>query len=1007
MVRRAWISIPLLVALAAGEAGAAETAGELFVELDAAGLASGAAPATWTNAGTLADFAVSGAPVVVDINGATGILFSAGAGPDAYQSVDLAPDGLVGLDPTRSVEVWAFNEVIADEETLLSWGHRGGPCGSNMSFNYGSNAVYGAAGKWCDPDIGWGTVPVAGEWHHLVYTYDGTTTRVYADGRQTNMEVLGAGAINTHSGTKIAIAAQFESDGVTLNAGLAGTLAIGRVRIHDGVLTPEQIAKNHKDERPEFRVVNGVAPSFINPPAEDTYVSGLPAYERGLIATGFPPPDFEVVEPADATVSLDGLLSYAIPDPEPASFTVTVKAVNSEGEATATWTVAKRGAGETCTVGELFVDLDAAHPTAGGDVWTNEGTLGDFEKIGDPIVISDGCSTSVQFNGGATTDAYRCLDATPAGLVGLDPSRSIEAWVYNPAIADEETILSWSHRGGPCGSNMSFNYGGNAAFGAIGHWCDPDIGWGTVPAAGEWHHLVYTYDGMTTRMYADGVETASETLGLGVINTHADSKITVAAQTEADGVTLNTALVGTLSIGRVRIHDGVLTPAQIQHNYEEEKNDYLLSPPLILDAPAADFIKSGAATYARSLTIQGDPPLTLTAVSPEGAAITPEGFLTYDLPSPEPASFEVTVEVEGCTTVSATWTVTVVTPPTAALPVHRYSFVEDARDSIGSADGTIWGDVTFQDGQAVLNNDALPNSNANGISPPTDPPGAYIDLPNGIISALDNSATFETWTTWDGPIGSSWQRIFDFGTSNAGENSSGGADASYYIFLTPRSGSDTLRFGMNNPLPSRVERVIDHSRLTTGVAHHIAIVWDGAATTARMYLDGLLVAEDTAVHFALSTIPDVNNWLGRAQWPDPMYDGSYDEFRIYDYPFTEEQVRGAFVLGPDELLPEPVTGPYFIRGDTDGNGTYTIGDGIQILERLFANRPAFDSNCDDTGDLDDSGVFTIGDAVWLFNFLFAEGDLKQPPFPPAEVCGVDPTPDDLGCEDDSPACKPQ
>ena len=57
----------------------------------------------------------------------------------------------------------------------------------------------------------------------------------------------------------------------------------------------------------------------------------------------------------------------------------------------------------------------------------------------------------------------------------------------------------------------------------------------------EWHHLVYTFDGMTTRVYSDGALQNSEALGPGVINTHPDTRITVASQLEADGVTLTPA----------------------------------------------------------------------------------------------------------------------------------------------------------------------------------------------------------------------------------------------------------------------------------------------------------------------------------------------------------------------------------------------------------------------------------------------------------------------------------
>ncbi|MBN1417175.1 MAG: hypothetical protein JXP34_00265 [Planctomycetes bacterium] len=107
-----------------------------------------------------------------------------------------------------------------------------------------------------------------------------------------------------------------------------------------------------------------------------------------------------------------------------------------------------------------------------------------------------------------------------------------------------------------------------------------------------------------------------------------------------------------------------------------------------------------------------------------------------------------------------------------------------------------------------------------------------------------------------------------------------------------------------------------------------------------------------------------------------------------------------FICVRQEVVPpkEGVPGDVFLRGDTDGNGTYTLGDGVQVLERLFANRTAYTSNCEDTGDLDDNGILTIGDAIWLFNFIFATGDLKKEPFPPYPLCGVDPTPATaLGC----------
>jgi len=112
-------------------------------------------------------------------------------------------------------------------------------------------------------------------------------------------------------------------------------------------------------------------------------------------------------------------------------------------------------------------------------------------------------------------------------------------------------------------------------------------------------------------------------------------------------------------------------------------------------------------------------------------------------------------------------------------------------------------------------------------------------------------------------------------------------------------------------------------------------------------------------------------------------------------PFGQPYDNNATISAIEILGGVPPIG--FIRGDADGNGQYTIGDGIQILNLQFD--PAvtkMGSDCDDTGDLDDNGVFTIGDAVYLFNFLFAGGPapVGQPLTPGRlpESCMKDTTP---------------
>jgi hypothetical protein len=247
-----------------------------------------------------------------------------------------------------------------------------------------------------------------------------------------------------------------------------------------------------------------------------------------------------------------------------------------------------------------------------------------------------------------------------------------------------------------------------------------------------------------------------------------------------------------------------------------------------------------------------------------------------------------------------------VVPPVADYithgPVHRYSFESDGSDSVGNADGTLvnqTGGAAFTGGQLVLGNDGNQNSNANeGQSD-----GDYFEIPNGTVSGLGPSATIETWTTWQGAFGTPWQRIFDFGTSDGGEGLSGGGANSSYIFATPRSGDSTLRTGLRDG-PTALELVADDNAIMAENAEtHVAVVIDGEEQSMSLYVNGEFVASNQA-HLTLADLSDNNNWLGRAQWPDTMYVGSYNEFRLYDYALDANQLLGNFEKGPD-WVPEP------------------------------------------------------------------------------------------------------
>ena len=229
--------------------------------------------------------------------------------------------------------------------------------------------------------------------------------------------------------------------------------------------------------------------------------------------------------------------------------------------------------------------------------------------------------------------------------------------------------------------------------------------------------------------------------------------------------------------------------------------------------------------------------------------------------------------------------------------VHRYSFSGNADDSVGGAHGVLVNNTAnagFANGQLTLGNDGSQSSDSNN--------GDYVDLPNGIISALGNQATFEAWSTWNGPETSTWQRIFDFGTSDGGEDASPGAGGSRYLMFTTRTGWGPLgcRFGVQ--YPGVQEYILTHSAVSpVGVEQHIAITWDGANNVTKLYIDGVFSTQNI-VPYPLTELIDNNNWLGRSQFNDEMLTGSINEFRIYDSALTAEQIAANYDTGPDTVI---------------------------------------------------------------------------------------------------------
>lgn len=237
------------------QVGAVDIAGNLLIELNAADYVNGNPwPQSIAN-GTpqiTGDFSPTGTPKLETISGATAVVL------DGYGEFFTAPNTTAALHAglaTHSVEYWVYQGNADFDEAVVAWSHRGGdPDGSMAGFRYSNHVAWGAVARWGTPDMGFAPTnsgtPATGTWHHIAVTYDSTTQRIYVDGALNASE---AAVLDAKDGFPIHVGTERENAGGTIGAdALKYSGAIGRIRVHSGVLSAAQVANNHALERPLY-----------------------------------------------------------------------------------------------------------------------------------------------------------------------------------------------------------------------------------------------------------------------------------------------------------------------------------------------------------------------------------------------------------------------------------------------------------------------------------------------------------------------------------------------------------------------------------------------------------------------------------------------------------------------------------------------------------------------------------------------------------------------------------
>jgi len=202
--------------------------------------------------------------------------------------------------------------------------------------------------------------------------------------------------------------------------------------------------------------------------------------------------------------------------------------------------------------------------------------------------------------------------------------------------------------------------------------------------------------------------------------------------------------------------------------------------------------------------------------------------------------------------------------------VAYYAFENNVQDGSGNGyNGTLSGNPQYIQGPTGY-----------GMAMDFDGNGDYVTLPIGSAIASMSDITVTTWANFSN-AGGAWQRLWDFGT---GEDS--------YMFVTPRIGNNgQLRFAINTEAVAE-SNITAPATLPSGW-HHVTVTIDSASMTMKLYQDGKLVAEGETPVLPSDLGQTTQNWLGgRSQFAaDAYYQGSLDEFRIYNRALSAGEIR--------------------------------------------------------------------------------------------------------------------
>lgn len=158
--------------------------------------------------------------------------------------------------------------------------------------------------------------------------------------------------------------------------------------------------------------------------------------------------------------------------------------------------------------------------------------------------------------------------------------------------------------------------------------------------------------------------------------------------------------------------------------------------------------------------------------------------------------------------------------------------------------------------------------------------GNWVELPDNLLSG-EESATITAEVRASSAMLNGFHFLWNIGNESS---------ATEYFFASLNCGSG--RSPLVGIKAGGVEQLVQSGScgLTANTWVNITSVVDGAAGTASLYINGVRAAHGNVGATPADVVDQSLNTIGRAPWPDPLFQGAISAFRVYDRALTAAEV---------------------------------------------------------------------------------------------------------------------